>query len=511
MTYRKTRPLRRITLSVMLLSGCNYTSASSAQPRHTDLPADTSATPSPTLTADLAASPQASASWSDANAAELDEALGNRAVDGLDHIDFGTAPTLGESAATRDAALTRIALRYATALALGVADPTVLHPIYTIPRPHPDLAAALSRALRKGDLAQWFATLAPQDDEYRALSKAYLANRGEAQTASAAVLRSGDAIQPGDHDDRIPTIAEHLAQGEYLGAQSSAAAQSADAGRYTPPMVDAVKALQRDYGVADDGVIGEKTLAILNLRPGDRARALAVAMERRRWLSRTPPGTRVDVNVAAARLYYYRDGKLVDERRVIAGQPGKETPPLLAPIYRLVANPTWTIPKSIQNGEMAHVARAYLRRHNMVLRNGWIVQKPGPSNALGVVKFDMKDDQAIYLHDTSNRSLFARSQRHLSHGCVRVENAAEFAQRLADDEGIGDRWRKAQASGRHRFVALPHAIPVRLLYHNVFIDPRGGLAFRTDPYDWNPAVATALGFGDGAHMRAKADAIDVGP
>ena len=69
----------------------------------------------------------------------------------------------------------------------------------------------------------------------------------------------------------------------------------------------------------------------------------------------------------------------------------------------------------------------------------------------------------------------------------------------------------AQASGRHRLVSLRHAIPVRLLYHNVFVDPRSGLAFRTDPYDWNPAVAPELGFGDGAPMKAKADAIDVGP
>lgn len=72
----------------------------------------------------------------------------------------------------------------------------------------------------------------------------------------------------------------------------------------------------------------------------------------------------------------------------------------------------------------------------------------------------------------------------------------------------------AGARRRHQAstVSCPcRTIPVRLLYHNVFVDQHGGLAFRTDPYDWNPAVATALGFGEGTHMKAKADPIDVGP
>ena len=83
------------------------------------------------------------------------------------------------------------------------------------------------------------------------------------------------------------------------------------------------------------------------------------------------------------------------------GEPGRETPSLGSPIYRLIANPTWTVPKSIQNTELAHVGPAYLRAHNMKMENGWIVQQPGPDNALGLVKFDMRNDQAIYLHDTS--------------------------------------------------------------------------------------------------------------
>ncbi|KAK0358065.1 hypothetical protein LTR94_036872, partial [Friedmanniomyces endolithicus] len=100
--------------------------------------------------------------------------------------------------------------------------------------------------------------------------------------------------------------------------------------------------MQVDYGIKPDGVIGEDALEILNLSDGDRAREIAVAMERMRWLDRAPPKTRIDVNLAAARLTYWREGKVADMRKVVVGEPDTETPQLGSPIYRLVANPTWT-------------------------------------------------------------------------------------------------------------------------------------------------------------------------
>jgi len=448
--------------------------------------------------------------WSEASEEALAHALGGRAAHGLDHILFFEGASAGQSPAQREGALTRAALRYARALSAGVADPAGLHQVYTIPRPEKDLAAGLSHALDQGVLGQWFAGLAPQDQEYVRLSRAYLAFSDQARSPREAVLNASTTIHAGDSDSRIPAISQQLSDEEYLDGPT-AEANTASQERYTPPLVAAIKRLQRDFGIAADGVIGPNTLEVLNLRPGDQAQALAVALERRRWLSRTPPETRIDVNIAAARLHYFRDGKLADSRKVIVGKPGNETPQLLAPIYRLVANPTWTIPRSIQRGEMAGVSRAYLRRHNMVRRGGWIVQRSGPSNALGLVKFDMRDDQAIYLHDTSAPSLFNRSQRHLSHGCVRVDDALGFAAMIAADQGVTETWEAARATGRQTFVVLPRNIPVRLLYQNVFVDDAGTVSFRTDPYAWNAPVAKALGFGNGSNAKAHADPIDVGP
>ncbi|RYF20028.1 MAG: murein L,D-transpeptidase, partial [Oxalobacteraceae bacterium] len=217
------------------------------------------------------------------------------------------------------------------------------------------------------------------------------------------------------------------------------------------------------------------------------------------------PETRIDVNTATAELRYFRDGQQVDQRKVIVGEPDRETPALGSPIYRLVANPTWTVPKSIS------VSSSTVRAKNMHRVNGYWVQPSGPDNALGLVKFDMRNNHAIYLHDTAAPELFDRSQRHLSHGCVRVADALGFAQMLSDQEGVGEAWRKAHESGDYQIVDLPREIPVRLLYHNAFVGADGQVSIRADPYDWNDAVATKLGFADGKTHQAKAEAIDIGP
>jgi murein L,D-transpeptidase YcbB/YkuD len=269
--------------------------------------------------------------------------------------------------------------------------------------------------------------------------------------------------------------------------------------------------MQADYGIDPDGMIGTDALEILNLSDADRARAIAVNMERLRWLERNPPATRIDVNLAAARLAYWRDGKLVDTRKVVVGEPETATPQLGSPILRLVANPTWTVPRSIQRKELAGKGAGYLRRNNMVWKDGWIVQQPGPKNALGLVKFDMQNEQSIYLHDTPAKALFSEVQRQRSHGCVRVEDALGFAEMLARDQGVDAEWHRARATGKESYVALPQPVPVRMLYQTVLFDDSGEPVVRSDPYGWNDRVASALGFPASTGLRVKTRAADVGP
>ena len=455
---------------------------------------------------------QEAGGWDESSRTELKAALADRARHGLDHIDFLRTGD-GDTQSADDNALNDAALGYAGALAHGIVDPASLHAVFTLAQTAMALEPALERAIARGNLSEWLMGLAPQDEEYVQLSQAYLEFRARAGNGKDPHIEGG-LLRVGDVDPRLPAIAEQLIADEYLPASHAIFSDDTNEEKariYTQQIADAVEQLQRDYGIVADGIIGPDTLGVLNFGLGDRARAIAVALERRRWLDRTPPATRIDVNTAAARLYYYRDGTLVDSRRVVVGKSGTETPPLQSPIYRLVANPTWTVPKSIQNGELANVSTDYLRRNNMELRNGWIVQRSGPDSALGLVKFDMQNEHAIYLHDTSAPELFDRSHRHRSHGCVRVEDALGFAQMLMEDQGLAEAWEQAQGEGEQQFVPLKNQIPVRLIYQNVFVDRDGRVTFRTDPYGWNAPIAKALGFSGGREHRLRSKENDIGP
>ena len=401
---------------------------------------------------------------------------------------------LPRDATDRDVALTGAALRYASALAEGYADPKKLGRIYTVPRNKVDVAAGLSKALADGQLAQWFDSLVPQTEEYRALSEEFvrylkLANR----MGDTPPIGDGKAIKPGRSDARIPAIAAALTIIGYLPQQPSAGRQ------YSPAMVAAIKRVQADYGIKPDGVIGAGTIAALEKGPGDRARQLAVNLERLRWLDRNPPETRVDVNTGGAFLEYWRGGSLRDRRRVVVGQPDWETPQLGSPLFQLVAHPYWRVPDSILNDELKDKSQAYLAQQNMEYRDDRLVQLPGPKNSLGEVKFDLRNDQAIYLHDTPAKALFATDERHRSHGCIRVYDAIGFAMLIAQDEGVLTPFQEAmmkmddQGRPQEGYVKLKHEIPVRLMYRTAFVED-GKVKLVNDVYGWDDDVGYALGY-----------------
>jgi murein L,D-transpeptidase YcbB/YkuD len=430
----------------------------------------------------------------------------------------GLKPELFLKGDESGSALVRAGLEYASALADGYADPTKLHEVYTIPRSKTDVRAGFRQAIEQGNIGEWLNSLAPQSDEYRALSRAFVryANRaGAGGQAAGTEIPADTPIKPGARDARIPAIVRVLQAGGYLpddrpanGSGQRAAAPAT----YTPALVAAVKQFQADSGMKPDGVLGKDTLSALSTGAGDRARQLAVAMERLRWLQRDPPKTRIDVNTAASFLDYWRDGQQVDHRKVINGEADKPTPQLQSPIFRLVANPSWTVPKGIGEKELAGKSQAWLSANDFVMKDGQYVQQSGPKSSLGFVKFDMQNDQAIYLHDTPAKSAFALPDRHRSHGCVRVENAEQFATALAEQEGVLDQFRKAMASKDETFVKLPREIPVRLLYHTAFWDG-SRVQFRPDVYGWDENIAKALDFAPGAPRKIDQpeSSDDIGP
>ena len=472
--------------------------------------------------------------WSGETERRLVAAIEDARRHGLDPRRYLRDVNTASGPAEREAALSLAAISYAEILAKGAADPARLHEVYTLPRPEADVVAGLGQAVERGNVGEWIASLAPSDPEYRALSEAYLRYSEAASREQSQAVADGDSIHAGESDPRIPAIAEALRSHGYLppapppppgggaqqppGSSAAAPAEPRDATAYTPELVAAVRRVQEDYGINPDGVIGRGTLDILNATARDRARQLAVNLERRRWLARTAPETRIDVNTAAAFLEYWRDGTLVDTRRVMVGQPGWETPPLLSPIVRLVANPPWTVPPSIEEEELMPKGPAYLARNNFSRRNGRLVQAPGPESALGLVKLDMSNRQAIYLHDTPAKAGFARAERHTSHGCVRVQDAVGFATMLAEHDGKRSQFERALARRDEEedvplegSVQLSEPVPVRLLYHTAYADRGGRIVFRSDPYGWDERVAQALGLAPRQRPQLRRHTGDIGP
>lgn len=443
------------------------------------------------------------AAWTERQAQALVEALATAPHHGLDAQRFLDLIGPSEDPALRDAGLTQAALAYAGALAHGVVDPASLHDIYELDRNKVDIVAGLSQALERGGLEDWLGSLAPQDAEYRALSAAYLAARSDPE--ASAELGEGPLIRPGGSDARLPAIVRRLRARGYLEANEAPE-------RYGPAMVTAVRRLQADAGLASDGIIGPATLEALGAGSADRARRLAVNLERRRWLARRPPATRIDVNIARAAMDYLEDGVSVWSGRTVVGERNRSTPMLQDSFHQLVVNPPWNVPQRIAAEEILPKGPAYLRRNNMVVRDGRVVQEPGPDAALGLVKFDMQNDYAIYLHDTPAKALFAAAQRQRSHGCVRVENAVEFARFLAERHGAAESFDADLASGETRVVELNAEIPVRLLYHTAVMEPDGRVVLGPDPYGWDAALAQALGLG-GAEAVADEGvaAVELGP
>jgi len=518
-------------LILIAVAGCNEQNTTSRSSGNTSvIPAESlqTAATDPRVKA-LYEAREWNSAWSAAQGKELEASLQDASRHGIDPQRFISLIRSADNVAEREASLTLAALAYAEALSQGLVDPGKIHEIYTVPRNTVDVVAGLNAALNADHVGDWLASLAPADAEYKALSNAYLRYKARAGTNQALTeIPTGTFIRIGDRDPRVALIAQRLRNAGYyeppslddveappaMPAASSSDTQAVavpDSIALTRELSDAVKELQSAYGLKDDGVVGDDTIKLLNIGFADRARQLALNLERRRWLERAPAPTRIDVNTAATLIAFMADGKRLWSGKVVAGHHDTPTPNLGSNFHQLVVNPPWNVPKSIADEELLPKGAAYLRKHNMKMTDNGIVQEPGPDSALGLVKFDLDNKHAIYLHDTPAKTFFAQNERNLSHGCVRVENAVDFARLIAGHIGKAEEFDAGLASGKTKSIALPNKIPVRLLYHTAYVNDEGGLAFRPDIYGWDEDLAAELGFNKITRFASATVAAPLGP
>jgi murein L,D-transpeptidase YcbB/YkuD len=289
---------------------------------------------------------------------------------------------------------------------------------------------------------------------------------------------------------RLParqTLPEPVSLRQRLVQSGDLVASQLDRPDMDDELIAAVRRFQERQGLLVDGVVGSRTLAALNTpvqRQIDQVRLnIARGMPDRSHLRRY-----VEVNVPGFELKVVVDGVVVLRSRVIVGEKDNETPIFDDWIRYIEINPSWYVPASIvpELIEKEAARPGYLASDGFVWRgsNGQtLVQKPGPKNALGRIKFLFPNHHAVYLHDTPQRGLFGRSQRSLSHGCVRVEKPNDLAMALLGEQGwTRKRLDATYASRKTQRVELAEPVPVFLDYRTAFVGEDGRLQLRPDLY-----------------------------
>ncbi|MFJ6024390.1 murein L,D-transpeptidase [Brevundimonas sp. NPDC092305] len=387
---------------------------------------------------------------------------------------------------------TAAALDYARVLAEGRVRPEDVEELWEMSKNRVDLPAGLNDALANERLADWLEGLAPTDIGYSNLSAGYVRYRRLIRDKGGwPAFRSGANIEPGGSDSRIPALVQRLVA---EGDMTADVAATATGNVYSAPIQAGVRSFQARHGLGADGRIGAGTQRSLSASAEDRARQIALNLERRRWLKREVQPERIEVNTAAAIMVYWKDGRPVHSNRVVCGSPDNQTPSLEKPFASVVANPPWYVPAGIARREILPKGPGYLASQNMYVQNGQVIQRAGPSAALGYVKFELRDSYAIFLHDTPSKAAFNLSMRQRSHGCVRVQNAVEFARLLlSPDPSLLGQFDTAQDTRETKRIQTGREIGVRLLYWTAFVDGQGRVAFREDVYNRDKKLAEALG------------------
>ena len=240
-------------------------------------------------------------------------------------------------------------------------------------------------------------------------------------------------------------------------------------------------------------------------RADAKTRALIRAnMDRWRWFSRDLGEYYLMTNVPEFQLRLVRRDRIVRTYRTIVGKPGKTaTPQLAEQVQDIVFNPTWTVPQSIVVGE--GLGAKYVNNPARALKDGYkvskapdgtiiLVQQPGPKNSLGLVKIDMPNPHAIYLHDTPARALFNTSSRAYSHGCVRTERALELGMMLAMLKAgkTPEEVTAISNSGKYTKVPLTGSMPVYIGYFTMAKDINGQLITWPDIYGRDAPVLASF-------------------
>lgn len=451
--------------------------------------------------------------WSSDTIGTVTASLKQTARDnGLDPLSYAIGENLADAAL--EISVTATASRLGRDLATGRIPPyRLIGGIGENSRPHFDTLQFLKSITPATDISKLLLNQTPQGFEYQGLVTGLKNLRAIAGAGGWPHIADGPTVKLGESDDRIPALRKHLIlSGDLVNADDE------DGNTLDDVLSAAIKLFQIRHGIDVDGALGKKTVLALNVPVSVRIHQVELAMERLRQMPRQREATRIDVNIAAQTLQLYENRNPIMEMRVIAGDVKHQTPTMTTREAALTLNPTWTVPPSIARREILPKIKRdpnYLAHNNIhVLDNTYtdhpddegagidwsklgnsfpfvLRQVPGPDNALGQIKFNLQNQDSIYMHDTNQKNLFKRSYRLLSHGCIRLEHPVDLAEFL-----LGGEWHDKLpgliADGKTKTLILKHSLPVYLLYQTAWSGADGTLSFRDDVYGNDQRLDQAL-------------------
>jgi murein L,D-transpeptidase YcbB/YkuD len=269
-----------------------------------------------------------------------------------------------------------------------------------------------------------------------------------------------------------------------------------------------------------------------SVRASQLARTVGINLERLRWEPATD-SLYLAANIASQTLQVVRGSAVVATHRIVVGKPETPTPELASRVFYFQTAPEWRVPASIATGEMLPRLRRdpdYLADNNLRLydrsgqrvdarRINWrnvtpanfayqIRQAPSEDNALGNVVFRFANEHDVYLHDTPARQLFARPERLLSHGCIRLQRPTELAAFLLRRDGgkkAADRvermWDSIERNETEVFT-LRYSLPILVRYLTCEADG-AELRCLPDVYGRDAALTVALYGGQGELLSLR--------
>ena len=285
------------------------------------------------------------------------------------------------------------------------------------------------------------------------------------------------------------------------------APEAAQGDIYDAAVVEAVKRFQRRHGLSELGTVGRLTLRALNVPVEIRLNQLTATLERLKGNGFTFAERYVVVNIPGASVEAVENGKVARKHLAIVGRADRPSPVLQANITSINLNPNWTVPTSIVKADIIpkmrkepdFIVKSHMRLLGAenkeidpatvnwrTLKSPYFIvrQDPGPDNALGQLKIDMPNTEAVYLHDTPKKSLFRNDVRFNSSGCARVEGVRELAAWLLE----GTEWTlpaiEAEiAKNERKDIRLKKSVPVAWVYMTGWQGVDGLVQFREDIYN----------------------------